>query len=437
MGEHVIRLPDVGEGVAEAELVEWQVAVGDIVAEDSILAAVMTDKATVEIPSPVAGVVKKLVGEPGDVMAVGTEIIFIEVGGDLSADEIKKLEQDAAAGVDAAAESKPAAPKKDDKKQEDKKPKAEPKPASVPAVAKPAAPAQRTGRPLASPAVRQRALDGDIDLATVPGTGPAGRITHQDLDDFIASGGRLMARAGGGGGGGLAPRTGVHESKVIGLRRKIADNMARSYRSIPHFAYVEEVDVTELEDLRKHLNATKADGQPKLTMLPFLIQALVRALPEFPQANATFDEEAGVVTEYEAVHCGIATATPNGLMVPVVKHAETKDIWECAADVARLAHAARDGKASKEELTGSSITITSLGALGGITSTPIINYPEVAIIGVNKMVERPMVVDGEIKIRQLMNLSSSFDHRIVDGYDAARLIQKVRGLLEHPATIFM
>jgi 2-oxoisovalerate dehydrogenase E2 component (dihydrolipoyl transacylase) len=271
-----------------------------------------------------------------------------------------------------------------------------------------------------------------ISLPFVPGTGPAGRIEHADLDAFLASGGRIANVR-----GGYAQREGVEEIKVIGLRRKIAEKMQESKRHIPHFAYVEEIDMTELENLRAYLNRTRAEGQPKLSLLPFLMRGLVRVLPFWPQINARFDDEAGIVHRHAGVHIGIATQTANGLIVPVVRHAEALDIWQAAAEVARLAQLTRDGKASREELTGSTITITSLGALGGVVTTPVINRPEVAIIGPNAIVERPVVREGQIVVRKMMNLSSSFDHRVVDGYDAAEFIQKLKALLEHPATLFM
>ena len=286
--------------------------------------------------------------------------------------------------------------------------------------------------------MRKRALDAGIDLANVPGSGPAGRITHDDLDDFIKSGGRLVARSGSGSSSVRAPRTGVTEEKVIGLRRRISDNMSHAQRTIPDIAYVEEIDVTALEELRAHLNATKSDDQTKLTFIPFLVLALTKALPKTPQANAHFDGEAMLLTKYDAVHCGVAAATPNGLMVPVIKHAESLDIWQIAAELKRLAAAAKDGKASKDELTGSTITITSLGAIGGLVTTPILNAPETAIIGVNKMQTLPRYnAEGLVVPRKLMNLSSCFDHRIVDGYEAAMLIQAVKGYLENPSTLFM
>jgi 2-oxoisovalerate dehydrogenase E2 component (dihydrolipoyl transacylase) len=286
-------------------------------------------------------------------------------------------------------------------------------------------------KPIAAPAVRQRARELGIDLRLVAGNGPAGRITHADLDAHVEGAGRVAASTQ------AAPRTAVEEIKVIGLRRKIAEAMQRTKQRIPHFAYVEELDVTELEALRVHLNDTRRPDQPKLTLLPFLLRALVQVLPRFPQVNATYDDEAGVVRRYAAVHCGIATQTPNGLVVPVLRHAETLDVWQLATEIRRLAEAARSGKATREELSGSSITITSLGALGGIVSTPVINAPEVAIVGVNKLVERAVFRSGAVVPRLTMNLSSSFDHRIVDGFDAAQFIQAVKQQLEHPATLFM
>ena len=443
MSEYKYKLPDVGEGVVEAEIVEWHIKEGDTVTEDQHILDVMTDKATVEIPCAVNGVVKKLVGAPGDVLAVGTEILFIEVDGEIPDDVENSVEpktDDTAVAEEAKAEKTPkdepkaepeAKPQKDTPAPAPEKPKA--RPAAASAAARPDG-----ERALASPAVRKRALEADIALSAVPGSGPAGRISHEDLDDFIASGGRLVSKAGGGAGAGRQPRTGVHEEKVVGLRRKIAENMALSKRTIPHITYVDEIDLTALEDLRAHMNATRSDDQPKLTLIPFLVLALTRALPKFPQANAHFDTEASLLTRYDGIHCGIAAATPKGLMVPVVKHAESLDIWEIAAAVKRLADAARDGKASREELSGSTITITSLGAIGGIVTTPVINHPETAIIGVNKLQTLPRYdAEGRIVPRKIMNLSSSFDHRIVDGYEAARLIQEMKALLENPATLFM
>ena len=451
MSEYRYKLPDVGEGVVEAEIVEWRVKVGDTVVEDQPVLDVMTDKATVEVPCAVNGVVTKLVGEPGDVLAVGTEILFIDTSGAPapSGDAAEPEVKDEAKSEEPKSKDFPPPPAGEvasESEPEGGNAQAEPSP---PRPAAPATPPASEGRKmatstpsgtkaLASPAVRQRALDNDVDLAAVPGSGPAGRVTHQDLDDFIASGGRLSARVGSASGPSRAPRTGVEEKKIIGLRRKIAENMQKAKRDIPHIAYVEEIDVTALEELRAHLNATKREDQPKLTFIPFLAAALVKALPETPQANAHYDGEAGVLKTFEGVHLGVAAATPNGLMVPVIRHAESLDIWEIAAELGRLAKAARDGKASKDELSGSTITITSLGAIGGLVTTPVINQPETAIIGVNKMVELPRFdAGGRVVPRKLMNLSSSFDHRIVDGYDAALLIQRVKGFLENPATLFM
>jgi 2-oxoisovalerate dehydrogenase E2 component (dihydrolipoyl transacylase) len=426
---YVVKLPDIGEGTAEAELVSWHVKVGDTIKEEQHIADVMTEKATVELPSPVAGKVISLVGAPGSKIAVGSELMVLEV---------------ATAGN---VESPPAHTAAEARV---------PEPAAVPAKSRPAAApsfvsargndkaallkpgfATRTAgeKPIASPAVRRRALELGVGLQFVGGSGPGGRITHADLDNFVASGGSMPA--GGRARPALARKEGVEEIKVIGLRRKIAEKMQEAKRRIPHFSYIEEVDVTALEDLRSHLNATKNKQQPKLTLLPFLMRAMVRSLAHFPQINARFDDDTGVVHRHQPVHMGIATQTPAGLVVTVVRHAEALDIWEAAIEVARLANAAREGKATRDELSGSTITITSLGTLGAVATTPVINHPEVAIVGVNKMAERPMVRDGQIVIRKMMNLSSSFDHRVVDGVDAAQFVQRVKGFLEQPATLFM
>ncbi|MGH6870185.1 MAG: dihydrolipoamide acetyltransferase family protein [Rhizomicrobium sp.] len=427
MGRYVFKLPDVGEGTAEAEIVAWHVKVGQKIDEDANLVDVMTDKATVEMTSPVSGKIVALHGEPGQMAAVGAALVELEVegAGNVSGDALAKK-----------AEAPKPAPKAEAKPEP--KPEAKIAPAPKPAETKSAAPAFATrtanAKPLASPAVRLRAEELGIALQFVPGTGPAGRISHEDLDAYIASGGKGAAAARA---SGYARRDGVDEVKVIGLRRKIAESMQNSKRRIPHFAYVEEIDMTELESLRAHLNKTRAASQPKLNVLPFLMRALVKVLPQYPQINARFDDEAGVVHRHHAVHIGIATQTANGLIVPVVKHAEARDVWDSALEVARVSGAARENKAGKDDLTGSTITITSLGTLGGVATTPVINYPEVAIIGPNAIIERPVVRGGAIVIRKMMNLSSSFDHRVVDGYAAAELIQKIKALLEHPATLFM
>ena len=430
-GNFVFRLPDVGEGTAEAELVAWKVKVGDTVAEDQPLADVMTDKATVELTSPVAGVIRQLNGAPGQMVAVGSGIVVLQVEG--------KGNVTASAPV-AAAPVPVAAPVS--------APKAEVVAVKAPVkTVQPAAPQAslapvvrgKDERPVASPAVRGRARDLGIELRHVPGTGPAGRITHEDLDAFIAQGGKPNWASGAASSGthGRVARTEIEEIKVMGLRRQIANKMQESKRRIPHFAYVEEVDMTALEDLRVHMNATKRKDQPKLTVLPFFIRALAKLLPSYPQLNARFDDDAGIVYRYAALHCGLAVQTPAGLMVAVVRHAEALSIWDLATEILRVSTAAKEGKATREELTGSTITVTSLGPLGGIVTTPVINHPEVGIIGPNKIVERPMVKDGAVVIRKMMNISSSFDHRVVDGYDAAEFIQKLKGLLENPATLFM
>jgi 2-oxoisovalerate dehydrogenase E2 component (dihydrolipoyl transacylase) len=426
MGHFVFKLPDVGEGTAEAEIVAWHVKVGDKVAEDQHLVDVMTDKATVEMTSPVAGTVVSLHGTPGEKATVGAPLAEFEVegAGNARAGAVPAAKGEAPKPAASAPkpriiETKPAPVRVET-------PKQEPRPAT----------SARTfdGKPLASPAVRNRAHELGIELQYVAGTGPAGRISHEDLDNYVASGGRAAAAATA---RGFAKREGVEEIKIIGLRRKIAERMQEAKRHIPHFAYVEQVDMTELESLRQHLNANKKAEQPKLTLLPFLMRTLCHVLPDYPQINARFDDEQGVVTRFAGVHIGIATQTANGLIVPVIRNAEAMDLWTAASEVAQLSQLTREGKAARDDLMGSTITITSLGALGGVVTTPIINYPEVAIIGPNAIVERPAVYDGHIAIRRMMNLSSCFDHRVVDGYDAAGFIQRVKALLEHPATLFM
>jgi 2-oxoisovalerate dehydrogenase E2 component (dihydrolipoyl transacylase) len=413
MARYIVKLPDAGEGTTEAEIVVWHVKPGDTVEEDDPLVEVMTDKATVELPAPVGGKVVAIHGEIGEKRAVGSALVELEVG--------------------EAAEAEPA-----------------PHPPTPPARVPPSArtrgeglnssPSPRTrgegrgegesaaassfAKPLASPAVRKRAADQGIRLEQVPGTGPEGRITQSDLDGY-----RGAKPAG-------ARDDTVETIPVVGLRRAIAEHLSESHRRIPHFAYIEEVEVGAVEALRAHLNATHPD-RPHLTVLPFLMRALVKAVAQHPQVNARFDDEAGTLARYRAVHLGIATQTDNGLVVPVVRHAEMLDLWQAAAEVARLAEAARAGKATRDELSGSTITISSLGPLGGLAATPVINLPEVAIVGVNKIAARPIVRDGQIAIAQMMNLSSSFDHRIVDGWEAASFIQRVKAYLEQPATLFI
>jgi len=435
MTNREFKLPDIGEGVVEGEVVSWHVAVGDSVSEDDPLLDMMTDKATVTIPSPFDGSVVALHGEVGDMVAVGSTLVEFSGDGDAPseaapADKAKAAEPEPdpiAAPAEVA--SKPA-------------PKAAPAPAkptpahSAPAPAAPASsPATGAGgRALASPAVRRRAREASINLSGVRGSGPAGRIRHADLDAFIAADGAVL---------GAPPtaystkRTDVEEIKVVGLRRKIAEAMVISKRSIPHFSYFEEVDVTELEDLRQMLNATRDETQPKLTYLPFIMLALARIMPRHPECNALYDEEENVVRRHAAVHLGIATQTERGLFVPVVKHVEAMDVWQAAGEMQRLSGAARGGTASLDDLTGSTFTITSLGRDGGLGATPIINHPEVAILGVHKAREMPVVRKGDIEVRRIMNLSSSFDHRVVDGANGAAMVQSLKRMLEHPALIFM
>ena len=432
MAQFTFKLPDIGEGITEAEIATWRVAVGDTVKEDQPLVDVLTEKAAVEIPSPHAGKVMELKGNPGDFVPVGSVMVVLEMAGEGAAEEPAA----APAAPAPAAKEKPAktAAAPASAAAPTAAPASTPTPQTTTATAPvPLVPRSEGEKPLATPAVRQRARDLGIQLSYVPGSGPAGHISHADLDAFIARkpvSGAAVSNT-------RQKRGGVEQIKVIGLRRKIAEAMQRSKQRIPHFAYAEEVDVTELEALRNHLNNTRKPDQAKLTLLPFLVLALVRAVPDHPEVNGTFDDEAGIVHRPSALHIGIAAQTPNGLVVPVIRHAETLDLWQAAAEIKRLAEAARSGKASREELSGSSITISSLGPMGGIVSTPVINAPEVAIVGVNKMIERPMVRNGQIVTRMMMNLSSSFDHRIVDGWNAAEFIQHIKRLFENPATLFM
>ena len=420
MGTHVIKMPDIGEGIAEVELSVWHVKVGDLVVEDQVLADVMTDKAMVDIPSPVHGKVISLGGEPGEVMAVGSILISIEVEGAGNAKDAPAAEPVKAAAAPVA-EAKPAPAVKEPSK-------------PTPGVAAQAPVAREADeRPLASPAVRKHALDAGIQLRLVQGSGPAGRILHEDLEAFLHQGPAPHNTAA----NPYAERNHEEQIPVIGMRRKIAQRMQDATRRAAHFSYVEEIDVTALDELRVHLNDKHGATRGKLTLLPFIVRAMVVALRDFPQINARYDDENQVITRLGAVHVGVATQSDVGLMVPVVRHAEARSLWGNAEEISRLATAARNGKASRDELSGSTITLTSLGALGGIVSTPVLNLPEVAIVGVNRIVERPMVIKGQIVVRKMMNLSSSFDHRVVDGMDAAQFIQAIRGLLEQPASLFL
>ena len=412
---HVVKVPDIGEGIAEVELVEWYVRAGDTVIVDQVLADVMTDKATVEVPTPVAGRVLEVRGNAGDKLAVGSELLRIEVGGGARAPQ--GMSAPSAAMVAAAA------------------------PATVEtaiAAGTAVVAAESLGRPLASPSVRRRARELGVDLRQVRGTGPDGRIQHDDVVRHAAGGAATPPRAAAvpARDDRYAPRSGEEAVPLVGLRRQIAARMRESLR-IPHFTYVEEIDVTELESLRARLNEQYGNDRGRLTLLPLLMRAIALAVRAFPQMNARYDDERDIVTRYAAVHIGIATQTPTGLMVPVVRHAEARDPWSSAAEVARLAEVARAGKATRDELTGSTITITSLGPLGGIVTTPVINPPEVAIVAVNRIVERPVIRSGAIVPRKTMNLSSSFDHRVVDGQHAAEFVQAVRGCLECPALLFV
>lgn len=418
MALFVIPLSDVGEGVAEAELVEWHVSVGDTVSEDQVLGVVMTDKAAVEVPSSVLGKVTKLCAEVGDTIAVGADLIHLDVDGE---------------GRASAAAAEPAPVKADTSS-------SEPEPQPIPDVTNSSTPrdnltasasdTKTTARVLAAPTVRQRARDLGVDLATVQGSGPGGRIVHEDLAQFTERRSSTSdARR--------APNSSVNVVKMVGLRRLIAEKMSLSKSRIPHITIVEEIDVQNLEELRAELNSNHADDKGKLTMLPFVIKAIVESVREQPDMNALFDDDAGELSQYGGVHVGVATQTPNGLMVPVVRHSESNTIWDNAKEVNRLAAACRDGKATREELSGSTITISSLGPLGAIATTPIINHPEVAIVGINKMTLKPHWDGQQFVPRKTMNISCSFDHRVIDGYDAAVFVQKIKALLEKPAMLFV
>ena len=422
MGIFAFKMPDIGEGVVEGEVVEWMVAVGDSVKEDDPILSVMTDKATVEIPSPVDGTVKSIVGDAGDILPVGVVCIEFEVDGDGNA----SIDDTPA----------PAKKKKEAKPEPVVETKAKPAAVETPAPAAPAVAKASGTKALASPAVRQRAREANINLQHVAGSGPGGRISHGDLDAHIA-GGSSATRSAPIGSSAKVELNGTEDHKVIGLRRKIADSMMASYSTIAHFSYFEEVDITALEELRQHLNATRPEGAPKLTYLPFIMLACVKALAKSPECNALYDDDAGVVTRHQAVNLGIATQTDRGLYVPVVKHAEAMDIWQAAQEMVRVTSATRDGKSTADELSGSTFTITSLGRLGGLGATPIINKPEVGILGVHNAKERAVVRNGNVVIRRMMNLSSSWDHRVVDGHDGATMVQALKSYLENPATIFM
>jgi len=410
MGNFAFRLPDIGEGVAEAEIVAWRVKVGDLIDEDQLTVDVMTDKATVEMTSPVSGRVVSINGGVGQRVPVGTVLFELETDCDLETQG------------------------------------GEPKPASVSEPITPEPPIQSSGSikneesrisavprkagfPLASPATRRSAYEHGVDLDSVRGTGPAGRITAADLERHLSDVRRVSHRPG-------AKREEIVETKIVGLRRMIAEKMQEAKRRIPHFTYVEEFDVTELDRLRQEINGERPE-HPRLTFLPFFMRAIVRLIPEFPNANSRFDDEGGVLRRYAGVHIGIATQTASGLVVPVVRHAEARDLFDCAAELSRVTAAAREGKAARDELSGSTITLTSLGALGGVSATPIINHPEVAIIGPNKAIDRPVFMDGQVARRKIMNVSSSFDHRIIDGYEAARFVQALKRLIEQPGLIFV
>jgi 2-oxoisovalerate dehydrogenase E2 component (dihydrolipoyl transacylase) len=432
MSRYIFKMPDLGEGTVSAEVVAWHVKPGDLVQEDQVMCEVMTEKAAVEMPAPVTGRIVSINGQPGDMVAVGSELVVFDT------------DATSAASGDAPVAKAPSPPTPEPMVPHPQR-RASDAPAKAAATADPAPAAangngtHKAGRVMASPATRRRAAEAGLDLATVTGTGPAGRIAPGDIDSALAAGAAqgappsMNARAN----ASRETRNGTEEVKIIGLRRVIAERLTESARSIPQYSYVEEVDLTGLETLRKHLNSRRPPAAPPLTFLPFIVSALTRVLEKFPQCNALFDSGRGVLVKHKAVHVGIATQTPQGLKVPVVRNAESRALHDLAAEIRRVSEAARANKSAREELTGSTITVTSLGKLGGIASTPMINMPEVSIIGINKAIERAVVVDGQIVVRLMMNLSSSFDHRFVDGYDAASMIQALKDLLEQPATIFI
>jgi 2-oxoisovalerate dehydrogenase E2 component (dihydrolipoyl transacylase) len=449
MSRYVFKLPDLGEGTVEAEIVAWHVKPGDEVSEDDVLVEVMTEKAAVEVPAPVTGKIVSATGQPGDMVAVGAELVVLETTSDAASASSASANTAAQPAVAAPTAATPTAAAPAAAAANGSGPAGAQASRDKHAIAAIGNGAARQGaaaagdsnrRVLTSPAIRRRAKEAGIDLRQVAGSGPQGRIVRQDFDAYAAS--LSAGRASSTGSARPSapvqrPSGGTEEIKVIGLRRLIAQRMSDAKRNIPHFSYVEEVDMTELEMLRRHLNSKLEPGTAALTYLPFLALALVRVLEEFPQCNAHYDAERGVIVRYRAVHLGIATQTPEGLKVPVVRDVQLRSLWDVAAEMRRVTEAARTGKATREELTGSTLTLTSLGKLGGIASTPIINAPEVSIIGINRAVERPVVVGGAITVRRMMNLSSSFDHRFVDGYDAAAMIQALKERIEHPATIFV
>ncbi len=414
MTQFVFKLPDLGEGVIEGEIVAWHVQPGDLVREDQPLVDVMTDKATVTIPSAVSGRVVNRSGNVGGVVSVGSDLVRFETEGGESAGPRLLATPHAMDGSSAASGLSPV----------------------IDLQAREATSGQGTNRsnvPLASPAVRRRAIDAVIDLADVVGTGSRGRIVDSDIDDFLAPDQQLAEPT-----GDVRPkRTGTTEIPLGGLRRCIADKMVLSARHIPHFTYIEEVDITELAKLRDHLNQQRSAEKPKVTYLPLIMLALVKALRKHPQLNSHYDDEREIITQYDAIHLGIATQTDRGLYVPVVRHVETMDVWQATREMRRLAETTKDNTVGREELSGSTFTVSSLGPLGGLAATPIINPPEVAILAVHKAEDRPVVRNGEIVIRHMINLSASFDHRVIDGADGALLIQTLKTHLENPATIFI
>lgn len=436
MSSYPFKLPDLGEGVVEAEIVAWHVQPGDVVGEDDPLVEVMTDKATVMLPAASAGRVVSLHGRIGETVCVGHTLLKLQAeGGDPApagpqagsrADENGQIgHREAAESRDRRAAGDPVLLSGTTHEKSDGE--------TARAVEQSEATRQAgSAEPLASPAVRRHARRQGVDLSRVHGSGPGGRITHDDVDRTLSHHPAASAEAP----EEVLDSEGITTIHLSGMRRRMAERLASSHSRIPHFSYFEEVDVTELEELRQHLNERRTDEQTRLTYLPFIMLAVARALNLHPQLNAHFSD-GQIVTRFDWVHLGVATQTDRGLCVPVVRHVESLSLEEAGAELRRVIQAARSGTIHREELTGSTFTISSLGRYGGLGATPVINPPEVAIFGVHRAEDRPVVRRGQITIRRMLNVSGSFDHRVLDGVDAAAFIQTVKDMLQHPAMIFI
>lgn len=440
---YVFELPEIGEGVVEGEIVRWLVNPGDVVATDQPLCEIMTDKATVEISSPTSGRVVRLHGKPGDVIKVHTPLVEFDLGGDVAVSpraeapkveapraETPKVEAPRAAPPPSPPPAARAAPPPAPTKPAPTKPA----PGEVhPAVAAKTPPPPGT-RALASPAVRHAAREAGVDVNAVAGSGKGGRVTRADIEAAVAHPEAVKAPPAL---SAPAPREGDERVRIIGLRRKIAEKMVQAYRTAPHFTYVDEVDCTRLVALREELNLRAQARGVKLSYLPFILKALGVVLREFPTLNAVMDEEEFTLVIRRDINIGIATDTPAGLYVPVIRNVDQKSILELAAEVADVSARTRDNKTRLDELSGGTFTVTSVGNIGGRFATPILNHPEVAILGVNQIHDRPMAIDGQVVIRKMMYLSPSFDHRVIDGAVAARFVGALKAVLENPASLLL